>query len=118
MLVGAWAAVHLLAAAALLAADVAAWPAAAAIGALAAHAFARRPAACSGTVVCRTDGRFDLPGIGRTGLALGMCSVVTRGWVKLALEDGGATLPILLVRDQLDDASWRLLLARLATPAD
>jgi hypothetical protein len=118
VLVGAWVAVHLLAGAALLAADVAAWLAAAALGALAVHAFVRRPAACLATIVCRTDGRFDLPGIGRTGLALGMNSVVTHAWVKLALADGGATLHILLVRDQVDDATWRRLLARLAIRAD
>ena len=80
---------------------------------LAAHAARGRPVGYIGTIVCRLDGRFDLPDQQRAGLALAGGSRCTRRWVRLVLEDAVGVCDIMLLYDQLDDSRWRLLLSHV-----
>lgn len=109
-----WAALHLVLAAAVVASGIPQWAAAAVLVGVVVHAVARRPKPHSCVLVCRSDGRFDLPDIGCRDLVLDARSVAARGYVRLVLTDGAAVLHVLLLRDQLDDPTWRRLLARLA----
>jgi hypothetical protein len=105
--------VHAVALCAVLVAGLPGDIAIAAAGILAASAACERPRGYSGTLICRADGRFDLPDEGRANLTLGAASTLTQRWARLVLVDRSATVTILLLRDQLDDAGWRLLSAQL-----
>jgi len=95
------------------------WPVKAILaGLVVAHCRGLWPAAGPRVLVCRADGRFDLPDLRQAGLTLGAGSLFTTHWARLVLIGGGTTFGIVLARDQLDESSWRLLLAHLGDAAD
>ena len=108
-----WLALHLLLLAAAAASALPWLGKAAAALLLAAHAARGRPVGYIGTIVCRPDGRFDLPEQQRAGLALARGSRFTRRWARLVLEDAAGVCDVLLLHDQLDDSRWRLLLSHV-----
>ena len=77
-----------------------------------AHALWRRPRA-AGTLVLGADGRFGLPDSGLGALELARGSGLGPFSIRLVLTDGRRRFDVLLVRDQLGDAEWRLLRAHL-----
>jgi hypothetical protein len=113
-LVAVWyAAVHALAAASFLASGLD-WPIKlAGVTAVVTHAVLRRRP--SPTRIARlADGTWSLPALGYERLTLRPGTAVGPFWVKVVLGGPGAKpLTVLLVKDQLDPASWRRLQAEL-----
>jgi hypothetical protein len=78
-----------------------------------AHARWRRPRALDTAIALGPDGRFGLPDAGLGGLELARGSALAPFSIRLVLTDGCRRVSLLLVRDQLADAEWRLLRAHL-----
>lgn len=108
-----WAALHLLLFAAVLGLGVSGWVKLALAAVLGAHCVMRRPRAETRVVLCGTDGCWSLPEIGVSDLRLGPATIYTHHWVRLVLVGGAETFDMLLLQDQFDHVSWRILQARL-----
>lgn len=105
-------AVHAVAAASFLVCGLA-WPlkvlgAAAVLG----HAVFRRPARAV-PLRLLPDGAWSLPTRGLERLSLRPGTAVGPFWVRLRLGGGSSIVVVLLLKDQLDRASWRRLQAEL-----
>lgn len=115
----AWAGLHLLL---LGAATAAALPWTAWTGVVLAvlvHAFGRRPELAPPLLALTPDGSWYSAGHGLSPFALGPGSVLAPYWLRLDLRSASARLNIVLVRDQIDEETWRRLSAvlRRATSA-
>jgi hypothetical protein len=84
---------------------------------LGAHALVRWPQSAVQRVTRDSAGLWGLPDRGLVGLSLGRGTGYTPLWVRLVLTGGGETIDILLLKDQLDQISWRVLQTRLRSAA-
>lgn len=92
------------------------WPAAALVATVAvAHAWWRWPPAPPVLLVLAEDGDWYVAGHGATRFTLGPRTRLAPLWLRLDLRanEGRQVLDIVLVADELDDAAWRRLAARL-----
>lgn len=75
-----------------------------------AHAWLARPHAAPGAIHRLSTGRWSVPARGLVGARLGARTRYTDHWVRLELvEPGRSPTAMLLLRDQLDPESWRVL---------
>jgi len=68
----------------------------------------RRREASATVIRVTPDGRFHLPDENRSNLALAAGSRTGPGWLQLSFADRPGQ-PLLLLRDQVDAAAWRVL---------
>ena len=108
-----WLALHLLLLAAIVGLGVPPWVKVALAAALGAHAVVRRPQSATPVLVCRADGHWVLPERGPGPLRLARGTSCTAHWARIVLVGKTQTSDILLLRDQLDEVSWRILQGRL-----
>lgn len=76
------------------------------------HAYWRRPRNPP-RIVRNGNGFWSLPNRGQTGLRLGPATRYGDWWVDLRLAGSGGDVRVLLLRDQLSAAAWRVLQATL-----
>jgi hypothetical protein len=99
-----------------VAATAAAWALKAALAVLLiAHGLRWRPAGTKLTLICRPDGTFVVAGNEQCELRLTPASGCTPWWARLVLASPGHRLDLLLLRDQVDERTWRALQSHLAT---
>lgn len=79
----------------------------AALPLLALHGVIRRPPPAPPVIEITPGGRFALPDENRSDLTLGRESRSGPGWLRLSFV-GRPGQPLLLLRDQVDAAAWRL----------
>jgi len=90
------------------------WPVVAAAAALLlAHAVWLLPEPPPRLIVVAAQGGWLVAGHGVTPFALGPRSRFAPRWVRLDLRSADRQLDIVLLADQLDDATWRRLSAHL-----
>lgn len=87
-----------------------AWPATAGaklalLAVLAVHGWAARPDAAR-RLVCDAEGRWALPALGLSGLALGAGTRVGEHWLRLVLEHAKRRVKVLVLADQLPAPEW------------
>jgi hypothetical protein len=109
-----WVVLHLLLLATVAAVGV--WvPAKLALAAVCAvHAWRRWPKATQTPIVVSAGGRWSVPGLALAELELANGTAYAPFSVRLVLTDGRRRIELLLVRDQLRDADWRVLRAHLS----
>jgi hypothetical protein len=112
-----WLGLHLLLLAAVVGLGVPHAVKAALAAALVAHGLMRWPRPETRVLLRQTDGRWGLPEHGRSDLSLASGTSYTSLWVRLVLTGNGETFDIVLLEDQLDHRSWRVLQARLRSGA-
>ncbi|HEU4617689.1 MAG TPA: hypothetical protein VFV10_06580 [Gammaproteobacteria bacterium] len=105
-----WRGVHALAAAGVLASALPRAYALLALAGLLVHALLGRPPA-SRCLELRADGSWAVPGA--SGLSLVEGTAVGPFWIRLKLARPGLRVARLLLRDQVDAETWRVLQAEL-----
>lgn len=108
-----WAALHLLLAGALIMSAQRAPALWLLLPALCLHAWWWWPQPVTAALDCSHAGDWSLPAEGLHGLVLGPGTRYSAWWVELHFETPGGRRKLLLLRDQLDAGSWRVLQARL-----
>lgn len=88
--------------------------AALAVAAVCAHAWLRRPSGAPPELCRFASGRWAAPAAGVALAELGPGTRYARAWVRLELcAPGRRPAAVLLLRDQLDPESWRILQTEL-----
>jgi hypothetical protein len=77
------------------------------------HSVARYPSSAAETLARGADGLWSVPALGLDGLSIGYRTRYTTFWVRLELVGAARPLDMLLLADQLDPESWRVLQAIL-----
>jgi hypothetical protein len=85
--------------------------------AVAAHAVARRPRGRPLLLALEADGRWSLPELGLFGLEARAGSAHTTSWIRVVLAAGGRAFDILLLEDEFERTTWRVVQMRLNSTA-
>lgn len=107
-LAGWWAGLHALLAGAALLGRISPSATALLLGAIALHGVGRFPRT-PGLLVFSAAGLWSLPERGQHALRLGAETACCAWWARLVLVGPGTRVRVLVLRDQLDTESWRLL---------
>ena len=77
------------------------------------HSLTRYPSSAAEALARGPDGLWSVPALGLDGLSIGQRTRYTTLWVRLELVGAARPLDMLLLADQLDPESWRVLQATL-----